>query len=449
MRKNLDGSTRSIGPWPDANEKLDRSDIRKPSVHVTLNGPDDGGDFGPNTPGTRTSGLQEALNFAHENCRDIFVHGGRGGLHGGKLYMDNVYMLNETLNIPWSQDFTVYGGNAIWAYRKPHGDAIVIDSQMNCRYKLGLIVSESDGAAVRIQPHSPGPDDFVLVTASRFDFSAVVSKHPQGAGIVLDSSYGPILHCTVFAEETNTRGKGVYLTGNGLKETDTSHVVPSYRTSPHSIRANTINVMYNQQQHASGDCTNLWVGDPGSDNVQHNRIHMHCYGPRGAYFDEALRKWRVPEVYEAPTDTYGARIFGQDNILSLSFQGKRSKGNDLVFEEDARNNRVQLYNLPNGFTNLARVPTNRVIPNFPVGYRLETPTFPASGSKQINRTCYSVQVIISDPGHVTEWGIMDAHGTEVRFPSGLFTGQTLLLEPGEQVRFKYNTPPVWVWKMAN
>ena len=33
-------------------------------VVVTPEGPDDGGDFGPNTPGTRTAGIQEALNYA-------------------------------------------------------------------------------------------------------------------------------------------------------------------------------------------------------------------------------------------------------------------------------------------------------------------------------------------------------------------------------------------------
>jgi hypothetical protein len=48
-------------------------DKRKPYVFVTLEGPDDGGDFGPNTPGTKTSGIQEALNYAHEHCRDVYI----------------------------------------------------------------------------------------------------------------------------------------------------------------------------------------------------------------------------------------------------------------------------------------------------------------------------------------------------------------------------------------
>ena len=57
------------------------SNTRKPYVYVPLNGPDDGGDFGRNTPGTRSGGGQEALNYAHENHRDVYIFGGRGGMH--------------------------------------------------------------------------------------------------------------------------------------------------------------------------------------------------------------------------------------------------------------------------------------------------------------------------------------------------------------------------------
>ena len=36
----------------------------QPFVLVTPNGPSDGGNFGPNTPGTTTAGIQEAINGA-------------------------------------------------------------------------------------------------------------------------------------------------------------------------------------------------------------------------------------------------------------------------------------------------------------------------------------------------------------------------------------------------
>ena len=92
------------------------SSIRKPYVTVTLQGPDDGGDFGPHTPGTKTSRLQEAVHFAHEQCRDLHIWGGRGGLHDGEGLPHNVYYLDEPLYIPWSQDFTLGGGNYAVSY---------------------------------------------------------------------------------------------------------------------------------------------------------------------------------------------------------------------------------------------------------------------------------------------------------------------------------------------
>ena len=65
----------------------------KPYVSVTLEGPDDGGDFGRNTPGTRTGGIQEALDYAHAHSRDVWIWGGRGGVHDGVGSSHNIYIL--------------------------------------------------------------------------------------------------------------------------------------------------------------------------------------------------------------------------------------------------------------------------------------------------------------------------------------------------------------------
>ena len=51
-----------------------------------------------------------------------------------------------------------------------------------------------------------GPDDFVVVTASVFDFSAVCSR---GTGLLIDPSDGSIVNNKLFAEETKTLSKGV------------------------------------------------------------------------------------------------------------------------------------------------------------------------------------------------------------------------------------------------
>jgi hypothetical protein len=433
------------------------SEKRKPYVYVTLQGPDDGGDFGPNTPGTRTGGIQEALDYAHANCRDVYIFGGRGGLHAGVGVPDNVYTLDETLRVPWSQDFRLDGGNYVLHHTQDSGDAVVIDSQMNCRYKLGLIVTQSKGAAVRIKPETPGPDDFVVVTASVFDFSALCS---HGTGLVIDSSNGPIINSQIVAEETNTLGRGVYVTDGGAKNW---------------ISNNLIHVVYNQQYHATGDCVNLEVGDPGSDHVVHNRFDMSMHAPKGAFFDETTKRYTTPAGFEVPEDAVGAEINAQNNLFTLVAYGKRAPGKDIIFQPGARENTVFALNLPNGVTSNARIPTNRIIPNWPVGFGVSTPPLPPSGEYITNTTPYTVQALILTAGEVSEWTLVEAErmaaptpfnlsivenlkqaqsptgsampGTSQTITAGLFPGQSIILEPGEKVAFTYEEAPAWRWKV--
>ena len=145
-------------------KKLKTDKSLKGWVHVTLNGPDDDGDFGPNTQGTKTGGIQEALDYAHENFRDVYIWGGRGGMDIKRLVAENVYHLKETLRVPWSQDFRLDSGNYVLNYEKKTGPAVHIDSQMSCKYKFGLVVSESKDPVVLVKPESAGPDNFSSVT---------------------------------------------------------------------------------------------------------------------------------------------------------------------------------------------------------------------------------------------------------------------------------------------
>ncbi|RPI85054.1 MAG: hypothetical protein EHM41_11820 [Chloroflexi bacterium] len=415
----------SNDPWLENERQIaSREKSRKPYVYVTLQGPDDGGDFGPNTPGTRTGGIQEALHYAHENCRDIYIHGGRGGLHAGVGYPDNIYTLEETLYVPWSQDFKMDGGNYLLHYKGTSGDAVVIDSQMNCRYHFGLIVTEANGAGVRIKPTTAGPDDMVVVVGSVFDFSAVVS---HGTGIMLDSSQGSIAQSVFIAEETNTMMRGVYLTGR-------------------AVANNIIRVMFINQNHATGDAVGLQLGDSESTNISNNRIEMSFHAPRGVYLDRETMKYTAPKDFIPPTGAIGAQIFGRNNLMYLNFNGKRSPGRDIVFEEPARDNTTFLYNLPNGLTNNARYPNNRIIPNWTVGYGVDTPPVPDSNETLVNRSCFTVEILILNSGKVSSWSLADVEGREQVVNAGLFAGQTVLLEPGDRIGFEYSEPPAWRWK---
>lgn len=399
---------------------------RKPYVFVTLGGPDDGGDFGPKTPGTKTSGIQEALDYAHQHYRDVYIWGGRHGIHDGKAADNPVYNLEQTLHIPWSQDFRLDGGHYILNYSHPTGDAVVIDSQMNCSYKFGLIVAGTSGAGVRIRPTNPGPDDMIVIQASEFEFAAVCSG---GTGIAIDATHGPILNSRIFAEETNTQKIAVHLTGT------------------RGITNNSIEVMYSNQYHATDDCTSLKVGDPDSQGITLNRFTMSCHSPAGAYFDQETKRFTSMENFKMPEGAIGLDLYAQSNYFVLSFLGqKRAKGMDIIFQPQSRDNTIFALNLPNGVTNLATVPTNRIVPNFPVGFAVDTPDVPTSGKFLTNRSSYTVEALIINPGAVTDWTLTDATGTAQTITAPLTPGQTFSLEPADQIQFNYTQPPTWRFK---
>lgn len=78
-------------------------------VLVTPEGPEDGGNFGPETDGTKTSGTQEALDYAKANKKDVYIAG--GGLT--EAFKGGVgYQLEETLRIPWNQNWRLNGGGS-------------------------------------------------------------------------------------------------------------------------------------------------------------------------------------------------------------------------------------------------------------------------------------------------------------------------------------------------
>ena len=164
-------------------------------IIVSPDGPADGGDFGPKTPGTKTSGLQEAFDAAKLYGKDVYV---AGGSWTADKTTPVVYHLHATLKVPWMQNFRFDSGHAVLNYTQKTGDAVVIDSQMSCHYRFGLIVCISDGAVVRLRPTSEGPDRFRVITSTEFVFNALVG----GGGI------GLAVKPTTASSISSTAGRG-------------------------------------------------------------------------------------------------------------------------------------------------------------------------------------------------------------------------------------------------
>ncbi|MBY0589498.1 hypothetical protein K2X85_20170 [bacterium] len=387
---------------------------RRPYLLVTPAGPEDGGDFGPKTPGTKTSGLQEAFNAAKALRRDLFIEGG-SWTEGKNTPV--VYGLDETLNIPWMQDFRLDGGHYVINYNPPKGDAVVIDSQMSCSYRFGLIVSQSEGTVVRIRPASMGPDRFKVVTSTEFVFNAIVggggawpggepykndidpNREWKGIGLWLDASPGSIDANKITVIETVGCQVGLLLTGGVTRNT-------IEETNIHLCREH------------------LVVGQADDTKASDNRIEafVASQGIKGAV---------------------GARIFGTQNMITLSSQ-QMAPGSDVIFEKSAEGNHLIAHRLDAGITNRAERPTNRI--DGSVVLPTATPALPASGEFVANRNPFSVSAMLLSPAGVTLVKQENIAGDVIETQGPLSAGTSLILEPGEKISLVYSTPPQWRWR---
>ncbi len=376
-------------------------------VIVTPNGPEDSGDFGPKTPGTKTSGIQEALNYASANNHDVYISGGG---YGEGSQGSTGYTLSETLRFPWRQNARVDGGEYWLGYNGTSGDAVVIDSQMNCYIKLGLVVSsQSDGAVVRLQPSTLGPDKMSCLVASTLEFNGMVGAGDvwgkpgavqKGTGLLFDPSKGGINGNKIFIYEINACEKGVVIPGgcaNNNIEVTWCHLTT----------------------------LGMQVGTAEAPGVSGNRITggFSCGLPGGT----------------------GVQIFGQNNYFHLQLEG-HDPGQNLIFEPPSRDNYIFAVTLPQGFTNRATRPTNKLVLTTPTGYGIDTPSFPASGKALENRLPYTIEVTFLTSGQVSKRTITDANGKTQTIPAPLTPGQSLILDPGDQISITYEQPPTWIWR---
>lgn len=297
---------------------------------VSPHGPRDGGDFGPETPGTKTSGIQEALRAAKARAMDVYLAGGSWTADKTEPV---VYHLHETLHVPWMQNFRLDSGHCVLNYTPTTGDAVVFDSQMSCAYRFGIVVSHSDGAVVRFKPTSAGPDRFKVITSTEFVFNALVGgggawpggePHQStldpthrwvGIGLCLDGREGPIDANKITVLETVGCGVGLWLSG-----------------------ATTRNTIEEINIHLCD--AHLRIGSTDDALPSDNRIQ--------AFFD-----------CQGIATASGAQVFGSRNLLTLSARPFPHRF-DLALEPSAQGNLV-LFHSPYRLEDRAPPGANQVL----------------------------------------------------------------------------------------
>jgi hypothetical protein len=146
-------------------------------------------------------------------------------------------------------------------------------------------------------------------------------------------------------------------------------------------------------------------------------------------------------------ESIGARLLGQRNTLRLTIaQIAVNKG--VIFEPPARDNIVYGSRIVGGYENNALVPTNRIITNTPSGFSIGTPEVALSGETVVNRFPNDVEILITKPGDVQSWSMIDSAGEVQEFTAGLTVGQQIRLAPGDSIVVDYSQRPAWRWRAA-
>ena len=379
-------------------------------VVVSPQGPGDGGDFGTQTPGSATSGLQEAFNFAVANNKDVFIV---GGLFIWGVAGPVVYQCNTKLTVPAAKNLRIAGGDYVMNWGTSNSDCLVFDSQDNGNFKFGLLVAQGPGinngyAVMKLKPLTPLADGRPAIRNSFFRVSAPVGGgnvwgvgiDGKGTGLHLNASSGDILNNHIIVMEINACNRGIVLDGGGL-------IQNNYIESPFT--------------HITNKLLDVYTGS-------FNLIEAQIDGGGTS------------------TPAIGANLRGgTQNRYHLLFGSNFAPGQALVFGTNARDNVVRTSNLPaGGVTNNADVTTNRIIPLNTQGFNVTTPDILFSFAPIYNNTGYTILATVETEGNVASWlqfssGLMSVTGS-------LYRGQIFYLEPGDWISFNFTAAPTWNWR---
>lgn len=286
---------------------------------------DDSGDFGPATPGTKTAGWQEAIDYCVANARDLYVKGGFGGRKA-------IYHIDDTITVPAAQDFRIDGGIYVINFKGPDPsvDAVRIDSAMNCEYRLGLIVYGGTGAGLRIKPEKPVPID---------GFPVVIETQINSQGIADPRPFSP-----------------------GPREAGTGLVIDAGVAGVNYTKMYFASILNFKQCIAIGGEKGVYANDFTCEH-----LHSNAHGSTLASIDRAANSntFRFGiGVDQGATDVTGIDIHGYRNVIELSSRGGSfASGKQLILSPTAEGNQINVLTHQDVLTILtdkAERPTNQL-----------------------------------------------------------------------------------------
>lgn len=361
------------------------------------------GDFGTETYGTNTAGLQEAINYAIAHGRNVYVKGGWGGKTRG-------YSVHGTVRIPAAENFHIEGGEYTLGYSGPRDqDLFIIDSGVNCYYQFGLIGNNGTQAAIRIQPRSKLPDgsdpvfkNSVVRTTSIGQAGPPEPRHYRGiGGVVFDTSYGPIVHNEFFHSAPMSSPR-VFVCGTGEK--DFAH--------------NILRASHTHSEAFIGDIVLLTIGPRCHDNIFDTAVSINNGIPDGGH---------------------GLVVEGENNLLDILTPGGIAAGKTVVFAPESKGNTLNLRH-PDGvdpmtlLTDSSESPTNRVKLG-PTALPIHTVELQATTTSYTQRLLPATVRVLGGGKDNTPFHVNDQ-------PTPLSTSGNVFLDVGDRLSWDGSSKPV-------
>lgn len=151
-----------------------------------------------NTEGSRTSGLQEAMNFAASRGLAFQLVG--GGNADARRPSPTI-RCSETLRVPPLEE-TRWSLGAVTVVFDPtvKGDGILFDSLLHSTFEFhGVIHYAGDGAAVHVHPRNPhrGREEIFCVDNDIYIFRILIKGGTNPAGLRATADRGPMVHTRI------------------------------------------------------------------------------------------------------------------------------------------------------------------------------------------------------------------------------------------------------------
>ena len=424
---------------------------------VTPNGPTDGGDFGPNTPGTETSGIQEMIKAmsATTGLRGYIKDATypistpivpKFGIHiTGESWSGTVLQAaqnnmsiisvggNLTTSTCWENlgfDTGGFTGCTAIDYNMTEGDTLnmfhrirtsgtfttALDATGCENTDVNFFLTNGAGDIYLVTPNGNATGKFIVMNNAAQSVvyavgqmvsledctlnSIIFDKNATTAGTTFEMQ---LLRCYL-ANATNAAGQHKIRTGVG------SAIRSLSIDSSYFGLKNSNAVFANTSASASGSISRLAVNNTEFDNL-----------------DASAVMW----VSNASSGTF--QIGGPNAFLNIpgqdSFHWQASEVSGTIISGTVMNN---------GFTTYGFTPR-------PVMFGVVTPTVPLSGTLQPNWFPYPVKAIIKTIGTVTSYLHADANGVTATIASALTPGQEIHLSPLDKIGIVYTTGPTWEW----